>query len=175
MRRVAICLVLSPLALAACAVPPPAGPTVMALPGQGKSITEFQQEDQACRSYASQITGGASPQQAAVNSGLASAAVGTALGAAAGALIGSAGGAVGGGAAVGAGAGLLLGSAVGAGNAQAAGASLQSRYDTAYTQCMYSKGNSVQAAPARPAYGYPYGYAYPGYGYGYPGYYAPGY
>jgi hypothetical protein len=175
MRRVLVGLGLAgPLALGACAVAPPSGPTVMALPAQGKNLANFQEEDLACRNYASEITGGAAPAQAAANSGLASAAVGTALGAAAGALIGSAGGAVGGGAAVGAGAGLLLGSAVGAGNAQASGASLQTRYNTAYTQCMYAKGNSVQSPPA-PTYGY---YGYPAYGYygyygrpGYPGYY----
>jgi hypothetical protein len=178
MRRLMVCLSMAgPLALGACAVAPPSGPTVMALPPQGKSLEAFQQEDGACRGYASQITGGVAPAQAATNSGLASAAVGTALGAAAGALIGSAGGAVGGGAAIGAGAGLLAGSAIGAGNAGATAGALQSQYNTAYTQCMYAKGNSVQSAPA-PAYGYgyrayPYGYPY-GYGYGY-GYAYPGY
>ena len=65
------------------------------------------------------------------------------------------------------------GSAIGANNAQAAGGNVQARYDTAYTQCMYSKGNTVRGAPGGYAAGYPYGY-YPGpyYGYG-PGFYGP--
>jgi hypothetical protein len=64
---------------------------------------------------------------------------------------------------VGAGVGLLAGSAIGANQAQAAGFSLQERYDVAYAQCMTSRGNSVQAPPPRVvAYPYPYGY------YGYP-------
>jgi hypothetical protein len=79
------------------------------------------------------------------------------------------------GAAIGAATGLVAGTAVGAGNAQVAGGNVQARYDTAYTQCMYSKGNTVQSAPS----GYASGYGYPGYGYGYPypyyggGYYGP--
>ena len=40
---------------------PAARPSVMALPGQGKNMDAFQQDDFACRQYASQQTGGASP------------------------------------------------------------------------------------------------------------------
>jgi hypothetical protein len=161
------------LALSACAVAPPQGPSVMALPPQGKSFDLFQQDDGICRGYASQQTGGASAAQAANNSGVGSAVVGTALGAAAGAALGSVGGAVGAGAAIGGATGLLAGSAIGANNAQAAGGDVQARYDTAYTQCMYSKGNTVQSAPSGYArgYGYPAGYGYPGPYYG--GYYGP--
>src|ERR1700760_1412299 len=162
--------VVSVLALSACAVAPPQGPSVMALPAQGKSFEAFQQDDGQCRGYASQQTGGASSAQAATNSAVGSAVIGTALGAGVGAALGSVGGAVGAGAAIGGATGLLAGSAIGAGNAQAAGGSVQARYDTAYTQCMYSRGNTVQSAPG--------GYAgYPGYGYGpayYPYHYAYG-
>jgi len=35
------------LALCACVVAPPPGPTVMALPGQGKNLEAFQQDDAA--------------------------------------------------------------------------------------------------------------------------------
>jgi hypothetical protein len=56
------------LALGACAVPPPAGPSVMALPGQGKTFAAFQEDDVACRQYAAQQTGGVSPGMAATNS-----------------------------------------------------------------------------------------------------------
>lgn len=170
----------SALALGACAVAPPTGPTVMALPGKGKTFQAFQQDDYGCRQYAFQQTGGASPAQAATNSAVGSAVVGTALGAAAGAALGSVGGAVGTGAAIGGATGLLAGSAIGANNAQASAWALQQRYDVAYTQCMYGHGDTVQAAPGGypayagyPAYGYPaYGYAVPYYPYG-PAYYAP--
>ena len=167
--------IVSVLALSACAVAPPDGPSVMALPPQGKSFDVFQQDDAMCRGYATQQTGGASAAQAANNSGIGSAVLGTALGAGVGAALGSVGGAVGTGAAVGGAAGLLAGSAIGANNAQAAGGNVQARYDTAYTQCMYSRGNTVQSAPTGYAagYAYPPGY-YPGPYYG-PGYYGPGY
>ena len=139
--------VFSVLALGACAVAPPQGPSVMALPQQGKPFEVFQQDDATCRGFASQQTGGASAAQAANNSAVGSAVLGTALGAGVGAALGSVGGAVGAGAAIGGATGLLAGSAIGASNAQAAGGNVQVRYDTAYTQCMYSKGDTVQSAP----------------------------
>ena len=156
-RAISALGVVSVLALSACAVAPPQGPSVMALPPQGKSFEAFQQDDATCRGFARQQTGGASAAQAANNSAVGSAVLGTALGAAAGAALGSVGGAVGAGAAIGGATGLLAGSAIGAGNAQAAGGNVQARYDTAYTQCMYSKGNTVQSAPG----GYASGYGYP--------------
>jgi hypothetical protein len=176
-RAISALGVVSVLALSACAVAPPQGPSVMALPAQGKPFEAFQQDDATCRGYANQQTGGASAAQAANNSGVGSAVLGTALGAGVGAALGSVGGAVGAGAAIGGAAGLLAGSAIGANNAQASGANVQARYDTAYTQCMYSKGNTVQSAPGGYAsgYGYPPGYypaPYYGYGYG-PGFYGP--
>jgi hypothetical protein len=155
------------LAVSACTVAPPAGPSVMALPAQGKNFEAFQQDDMICRGFANQQTGGQTAAGAANNAAVGSAVLGTALGAGVGAALGSTGGAMGAGAAIGGATGLLAGSAIGAGNAQAAGANAQARYDTAYTQCMYSKGNSVQAPPS----GYAYGYPSPGY-YAYPpGYY----
>jgi hypothetical protein len=173
-RAISALGVVSVLALGACAVAPPQGPSVMALPPQGKSFEAFQQDDGLCRGYATQQTGGASASQAANNSAVGSAVLGTALGAGVGAALGSVGGAVGAGAAIGGAAGLLAGSAIGANNAQAAGGNVQARYDTAYTQCMYSRGDTVQSAPSGYAGGYGYGYGYPPpY---YPGgYYGPGY
>jgi hypothetical protein len=169
-RAIAAIGLVSVFALSACAVAPPQGPSVMALPPKGKSFEAFQQDDAVCRGFAQQQTGGASAAQAANNSAIGSAVVGTALGAGIGAALGSVGGAVGAGAAIGGATGLLAGSAIGAGNAQIAGGNVQGRYDTAYTQCMYSKGNTVQSAPGY-AGGYPPGY-YPAYGYGYdPAYY----
>src|SRR5579883_1514816 len=135
MQRIIICIPAATLALSACTVPPPTGPSVMALPGQGKSFEAFQQDDMACRQYAGQQTGGASPAEAANQSAAGSAAAGTLLGAATGAAIGAASGAPGIGAAVGAGAGLLAGSAIGANNAAAAYGGVQGAYDVSYTQC----------------------------------------
>ena len=170
-RAISALGVVSVLALSACAVAPPQGPSVMALPPQGKPFEVFQQDDAICRGFATQQTGGASAAQAANNTAVGSALLGTALGAGVGAALGSVGGAVGAGAAIGGATGLLAGSAIGAGNAQMAGGSVQARYDTAYTQCMYSKGDTVQGAPGggyAAGYGYPYGY-YPGPYYGYYG------
>lgn len=171
MRRIPVLTVLAaPIALAACAVAPPTAPTVMALPGQGKSFSQFQQDDMSCRQYASGQSGGAASAQQATNNAIGTAVVGTALGAAAGAAIGSVSANAGAGAAIGGAAGLLAGSAMGANSAGMSAGALQQRYDVAYTQCMYSKGDSVQSAPP-PAYGYP-AYGYPAYGY--PAY-PPGY
>ncbi len=166
MRRATVFIGLaSTLALSACVVAPPPGPSVMATPGQGKDFQAFQQDDGFCRQVATQQTGGMSPAQAANNSAVGSAVAGTALGAAAGAAIGAAAGGgpgAGAGAAIGAASGLLLGSSAGIGAAQASGAGMQQRYDMVYAQCMASKGDSVQAPPSGYAAGYgaaPYGYA----------------
>jgi len=169
----ALIIPIATAALGACAVPPP-GPSVMALPGQGKDFATFQQDDMTCRQYAWQQTGGASPGVAASQSAVGSAAAGTLLGAAAGAAIGAAAGAAGPGAAIGAATGLIAGTAVGSNNAAAAYGSVQQAYDVSYSQCMIAHGDTVQAPPTNYA-SYPYPYpAYP-YGYPYGGYYAPGY
>jgi hypothetical protein len=125
------------LTLSACTTLPD-GPSVMALPGSGKSLAMFQDDDAACRDYALTAIGGKTPQQAATGSGVKSAVVGTAIGAAAGAALGGQSGA-----GVGAGAGLLVGSAAGSGAAESSGHNLQQRYDTRYIQCMYARGNRV--------------------------------
>jgi hypothetical protein len=171
------------LGLAGCAtVPPVTGPMVISSPPQGKAPERFQQEDAFCRQQAFAAIGGLSPQQAAGNAAVGSAAVGTAVGAAAGALLGAAAGNPGAGAAIGAGTGLVAGSAIGAGNAQAAGYGAQAAYDASYGQCMTAYGNTVQAAMVPPAgayvagaypYAVPYATPYPYYGYAAPYYAAP--
>ncbi|PCE29860.1 YMGG-like glycine zipper-containing protein [Burkholderia ubonensis] len=123
--------------VSACAFVPN-GPTVLALPGTGKSFDQFRADDANCRQYAFQQSGGVTAGQASTASAVGSAAVGTALGAAAGAAFNG-----GSGAAVGAGAGLLAGSVVGAGAAQGSAYDVQRRYDYAYLQCMYATGNRV--------------------------------
>jgi hypothetical protein len=57
-RRQSIALV-AVLVLSACAVTLPSSPTVMALPAQGKSLAQFQQEDISCRNHAQQQTANA--------------------------------------------------------------------------------------------------------------------
>jgi hypothetical protein len=118
----AVAILSGTLAVAACAVAPPTGPTVTALPPRGKSLAAFQQEDAGCRGYAS--------------------------------------------------------AAIAASNAGTGEYNLQTRYNIAYTQCMYARGNSVQAPPLyagpeypAPAYAGLYPYPFPWYGPGlYPWY-----
>jgi len=138
---------LAPLAMlvaAGCATPPPAGPSIMVLPGSGKSFEQFRYDDHECRQYATAQTGGATTQQAANDSALKSAAVGTAVGAAAGGLLGGSSGA-----GAGAGMGLAVGALAGTDAANVSAYSLQRRYDIAYEQCMYAKGNQVPMAANR--------------------------
>jgi hypothetical protein len=159
------------LALGACTVTPPAGPTVMAMPAQGKGLPQFQNDDATCRQYASAQIGNLSPQEAANQSLVNSTVLGTVLGAAAGAAIGAAVGNPAAGAAIGAGSGFVGGAVGGASAADISGTSMQQRYNIGYTQCMASRGDSVaQATPGPYAYGgYPYPYASP-YPYAYPYY-----
>jgi len=143
MRRMLIFLLPAVAAtLAACATVP-TGPSVMSLPGTGKSFEQFRIDDAQCRQFAYEHVGGVTGQQAAQQSAVSSAIVGTALGAAAGAAIGSATGDMGAGAAIGAGSGLLLGSAQGSGYASGSYYAAQRQYDNAYLQCMYAKGNRI--------------------------------
>jgi hypothetical protein len=129
------------LALSGCATLP-TGPTVMVLPGSGKSFEQFQVDDAACRGWAGQSVG-INPQQSVNQNTASGAVVGTALGAAAGALIGAAAGNPAAGAAIGAGSGLLMGTASGASAGSVSGYEAQRLYDNAYVQCMYAKGNQV--------------------------------
>ena len=124
--------------LAAACTTMPTGPTVMVLPGTGKSFDQFRADDMVCRNYAFESVGGVTASQAATQSGVSSAVVGTVIGAAAGAAMGGHEGA-----GVGAGTGLLVGGLAGTGTAQASGYDLQYRYDHGYIQCMYAKGHQV--------------------------------
>ena len=133
--RITILLIVFPLA--AC-VSIPTGPSVLALPGSGKSFEQFRYDDYQCRQYAYVQVGGETPKKAAATSGVKSAAVGAGLGAAAGAAIGG-----GEGAAIGAGTGLLAGGVAGSESAKTSGYIGQQRYDMSYIQCMYAQGHRV--------------------------------
>lgn len=132
------------VALAGCATAP-SGPRVAVMPAPGKPFEVFVEEDKLCRSYAEQSIG-PSRDEAASRNFAGAAATGTAVGAAAGALSGGHG-STGGGAAT----GLVVGSMVGAGQSANASGDAQRRYDIAYEQCMYAKGNQIPGAP-QPAY-----------------------
>ena len=150
--RVAFPLCAAALALlGGCAVVPPGGPSVVALPRSGEPLGQFQQDDYACRDYAFRSSDPAGASQSATTNSVNSAAVGTLGGAAVGALIGAAAGNAGAGAAIGAGSGLLVGGAAGANGAQYWANSRQARYDAAYSQCMTSKGNTI-SQPQMPVY-----------------------
>jgi uncharacterized protein YcfJ len=144
-----IAIALALLMLAGCATAP-AGPTVMAMPGPDKSFEQFQGDDAVCRQWAVQQAGG-QPETAAAQNTMAGAGIGTLIGAGLGAAIGAAAGNPGAGAAIGAGGGLLGGTVVGASSGQSVGFARQRRFDAAYEQCMYAKGNDVpRHAPPPP-------------------------
>jgi Glycine-zipper domain len=134
-------LVGAALLLGGC-VSMPSGPSVMTLPGSGKSFDQFRNDDMNCRQYANSQVGG-TPNDAAASSVASSAAIGTVIGAAAGAAFGGHNGA-----AAGAGTGLLFGSLVGASNGTYSQYEVQRRYDNGYLQCMYSLGHKI------PSYGH---------------------
>lgn len=140
-RMMKLVILVSLLAMGGCATLP-TGPSVLVLPAPGKSLEQFRDEDVICRQWASQQVG-ASPQETANKSAVSGAALGTAIGAGAGALLGAASGDPAAGAAIGAGSGLIIGTAAGAGAGQEYGYDTQRRYDYAYVQCMYVKGNQI--------------------------------
>ncbi len=156
--------------LCACATVP-TGPSISVLPGPGKPFETFQADDAVCRQWAHTQIGGAAPGQAAGQSTAGGAAIGGLVGAGLGAAIGAATGNVGAGAAIGGATGVVGGAAMGSDQGAATGYDLQRRYDIAYGQCMYAKGNQVptyrQPAPVRVyappprVYYYPPAYAYP--------------
>jgi hypothetical protein len=123
------------LLLAAC-VQRPLGPSVAVMPAPNKPFSVFQDDQALCKQFADQQVAGGS--ESANNRAIGTALIGTALGAGLGAAIGG-----GSGAAIGAGAGAIGGTAVGSGPASYAQYSLQQRYDIAYSQCMYARGNQV--------------------------------
>ena len=133
--------------LAGCAMQP-VGPTISVFPAPYKPFDVFLADQDECQDYAASRTAGAA--EAANNRAVGAAVVGTALGLAVGAATGD-----GRAATVGAVSGGAVGAAVGAGQSDNANFSLQRRYDIAFAQCMYAKGNQVPgfqrlAAPPPP-------------------------
>lgn len=131
--------ILLPALLAGC-VSMPTGPSALVLPGTGKTFDQFRADDFSCRGYAQSQVGGTA-QQAAADSTVRSAALGTLVGAALGAAVDG-----GRGAGSGAGVGLAMGTMAGADAGNYSGNNLQRRYDYAYQQCMYAQGHRVPVA-----------------------------
>jgi uncharacterized protein YcfJ len=127
--------------LAGCAATMPNGPSIAVMPAPGKPFDVFVAEDRECRQFAQQSIGGVSVSQASTEAEVKSIAVGTAIGAAAGALGGGHQGA-----GTGATIGMLGGAAIGSDQARYSGDEAQRRYDVAYEQCMYAKGNQLPQA-----------------------------
>jgi hypothetical protein len=125
------------LLLGACATLPD-GPSVLALPGTGKSFDQFRADDGVCRQYAHEQVGGKTPNQASSESAARSVALGTAIGAVAGTAIDGSHGT-----AAGAGTGLLISSLAGISAADTSAYGTQRRYDYGYEQCMYAKGHRI--------------------------------
>jgi len=144
MLKRGVALLFITVLLSGCATVP-TGPNVMVLPAVGKPYDLFQLEDAACR-YQAQAQIDATPGQEPTRSALSGAAIGTFIGAGLGAAFGAIGGSPDVGAAVGAGTGLLFGATTGAESGAAAARTLQWRYDLAYVQCMYARGNQVPGA-----------------------------
>lgn len=122
--------------LAGCASMP-SGPRVAVMPAPGKPFELFVQEDRICRQYSEQSIG-KSANDYGRQTFAESAVAGAAIGAAAGGLLGGNDGAT-----SGAGMGLLTGSMIGAGESNYGVSEAQRRYDIAYQQCMYAKGNQL--------------------------------
>lgn len=138
----ATALVLAALgSLGGCAITP-TGPSVMVLPGDGKTFDQFKDDDGQCRAWATQSVGGPASSSSDAAKTLVPAGVGAALGAALGAAFSHGSGS---GTAMGAGAGLLAGGAVGANSANTQERSMQQRYDQAYMECMYAKHDKIPA------------------------------
>jgi uncharacterized protein YcfJ len=135
-------LTLCAATLSAC-VSIPNAPTVAVMPAPNKPFEVFQQEEFACRDYAQRMVG-VNATDAAAQNVVGGAMVGATIGALAGAALGgrhSSGSTAVFGAAV--------GSSMGASSGAYVGYEVQRRYNIAYTQCMYAKGNQVQGYASR--------------------------
>lgn len=155
MTRIAFTtLAIAAAAVLAGCVTVPTGPAVMVLPGQYKPFDQFRVDDIECRNFAAASVGGSAQQ--ASDSAAAFTLGATAVGAAVGAAIGATTGQAGTGAAIGAGSGLLVGAAGGSSQSYGSQYDIQARYDGAYIQCMYAKGNQVPVRSSnRVVYGAP--------------------
>ena len=151
MKYFLILTTIAAMGLAGCTATTPSGPNVAVMPSPTKPFEVFQNDNYLCRDYASRSIG-VDPYRNEQNQVVSSAVAGTAIGALAGAALGHGHGDS---AAVGAGVGLLAGTAVGMDRAQYGNYRLQDRYDIAYMQCMYARGNQVPGYSSQRRYSSP--------------------
>lgn len=129
------------LVLAACASRGPLGPHVTVMPAPGKPFEQFRADERECRQYAQESIG-TDPAKASDDATAKSAVIGGLIGAAVGSALGGRHDST----AFGAGVGVLAGTTAGASQGMQAANDLQRRYDIAYSQCMYAKGNQLPQA-----------------------------
>jgi hypothetical protein len=117
-------------------VTPPMGPTALVMPGQGKPFEDFAGDQSTCKQFAGgEVSGGATlANLTQFGTTAMTTVIGAGLG---GAVRGTRGMEYGGGA------GAIAGLAVSSRGVAAGQGSLQSRYDLAYIQCMYARGNQI--------------------------------
>jgi len=142
LTRMTAAIIGSALMLTACAQTP-LGPTVAVMPGPGKGFDVFQGDQLVCKQFAEQSVAGQAEN--ANMRAVGGAVLTTALGAGLGAAIGG-----GRGAGIGAASGALGGAGIGALGSDHANMTIQQRYDIAYSQCMYSRGNQVPGFVPQP-------------------------
>jgi len=126
---------LAAVLLAGCATQP-MGPTARVMPAPGKPFEVFAADQTQCKQYADgEVAGGAAMSNMKQ---LGTAALSTALGGGLGAAVHGARGAE-----IGGSLGSIAGAGLGARGSAGDQAGLQGRYDLAYSQCMYARGNQV--------------------------------
>jgi len=142
-------LLLLLLVMVGCATVQQPGPSSnSAVIPQGRDFETFRSDDQICRQWANEKIGHPDANNGSILGSTTLAT--TLLGSASGALIGAASGSAGVGLAIGTAAGLLAGPVLGSTQAGANSQEMQRRYDIAYGQCMYSKGNNVPEMHTQP-------------------------
>jgi hypothetical protein len=147
MNRIRIITGLLTIALASGCATEPMGPAARVMPAQGKPFEVFAAEQATCKQFAqSEVGGGAMLSNLQE---LGAAALSTALGAGMGAAIPIHNHARG--AEIGGSLGAMTGTMLASRGAARDQQGLQGRYDLAYTQCMYARGNQVAAAAPGPA------------------------
>ncbi len=122
----------------------PQGPLVVISPESGKPPDLFAAEQDYCRSDASALVDTGESEGSVMRSAV----VGTLLGAVAGSVFS---GRHHDNTAIGAVAGLAMGAAAGSNEQAVEEANAQRRFDAAYTQCMFAKGNGTPRVVYRPA------------------------
>jgi hypothetical protein len=136
MRNVRTAIISGTMILLAGCATQPTSPSIRVLPAPYKPFEVYQRDVNECEQYAGDRTRGGA--EAANNRAVGAAVIGAGLGLAIGAATGN-----GRAAATGAAVGGAAGTVVGADQSERSQYGLQRRYDNAFAECMYAKGNQV--------------------------------